>query len=74
MNVNPDVDRMVVDAVRNIRDRFGVAGLRDLVNLATNELRKAEQAAVDMAADQRESADMGDTQAWMAFTTEDPAH
>lgn len=69
MNANPDVDRMVSDAVRNIRDRFGVAGLRDLVTLATAELQRAEQLA-DRAAAQ-DTNDMADTQAWMAFTGED---
>ncbi|HSI94251.1 MAG TPA: hypothetical protein VK925_12180 [Jiangellaceae bacterium] len=71
MNVNPDVDRMVADAVRNVRDRFGTDGLRDLVNLATSELRRAEQAAEQLRAGQQDHADMGDTQAWMAFTGED---
>lgn len=69
MDANHDVDRMVADAVRNIRDRFGAAGLRDLVALATTELRRAEQ-AVDGAAAQ-DTADVADTQAWMAFTGED---
>ncbi|HEX6335414.1 MAG TPA: hypothetical protein VFZ85_00525 [Jiangellaceae bacterium] len=69
MDANHDVDRMVADAVRNIRDRFGAAGLRDLVAVATTELRRAEQ-AVDGAAAQ-DTADVADTQAWMAFTGED---
>ncbi len=69
MDSNPDVDRMVADAVRNIRDRFGAAGLRDLVALATTELQRAELAA-DRAAVQ-DTADVADTQAWMAFTGED---
>lgn len=69
MDANHDVDRMVADAVRNIRDRFGAAGLRDLIALATTELRRAEQ-AVDGAAAQ-DTADVADTQAWMAFTGED---
>jgi hypothetical protein len=69
MNANPDVDRMVSDAVRSIRDRFGVAGLRDLVTLATAELQRAEQLA-DRAAAQ-DTNDMADTQAWMAFTGDD---
>lgn len=68
MDANHDVDRMVADAVRSIRDRFGTAGLRDLVALATTELRRAEQ-AVDGAA--QDATDMADTQAWMAFTGED---
>ena len=68
MDANPDVDRMVADAVRNIRDRFGIAGLRDLVALAATELQRAEQAA-DRAA--QDTGDMADTQAWMAFTGED---
>lgn len=68
MNANPDVDRMVADAVRNVRDRFGTDGLRDLANLATSELQRAERAAEQLGAGQQESTDMGDTQAWMAFT------
>jgi hypothetical protein len=69
MDANPDIDRMVVDAVRNIRDRFGAAGLRDLVALATTELHRAEQAADGAVA--QDAADMADTQAWVAFTGED---
>lgn len=68
MTSTPDVDRMVSEAVRNIRDRFGVAGLRDLVTVATAELQKAEVAADELAASASDQADMGDTQAWMAFT------
>lgn len=71
MNATPDVDRMVSDAVRNIRDRFGVPGLRDLVNLASSELQKAERAADQLAASTGEQTDMADTQAWMAFTGDD---
>ncbi len=68
MHANPDVDRMVADAVRTIRDRFGPPGLRDLISVATTELHRAEQVA-DRAA--QDTADLADTQAWMAFTGED---
>lgn len=71
MNPNSDIDRMVADAVRNVRDRFGADGLRDLVTLATSELQRTEQAADQLASGQYEQADLGDTQAWMAFTGED---
>lgn len=72
MNATPDMDRMVIDAVTNIRDRFGADGLRDLVTLANNELRRTEQAAERLtAANQADHPDIGDTQAWMAFTGDD---
>ncbi|MFW6204169.1 MAG: hypothetical protein ACOC96_04310 [Actinomycetota bacterium] len=72
MSATPDMDRMVVDAVRNVRDRFGAEGLRDLVRLANNELRRTEEAAEQLAAPTAsEHPDIGDTQAWMAFTGED---
>ncbi len=71
MNTSPDVDRMVADAVRSIRDRFGVQGLQDLVTLATAELHKVERANAELAASTSDQNDMGDTQAWMAFTGED---
>ena len=35
MEPSADVDAMVADAVRTVRDRFGADGLRDLVALAT---------------------------------------
>jgi hypothetical protein len=71
MNATPDVDRLVAEAVRNIRDRFGVPGLRDLVNLASSELQRTERAANELAAATGDQTDMGDTQAWMAFTGDD---
>lgn len=72
MSATPEMDRMVIDAVRNVRDRFGADGLRDLVTLANNELRRTEEAAERLtAATQSEHPDIGDTQAWMAFTGDD---
>lgn len=68
MNATPDMDRMVIDAVRNVRDRFGVDGLRDLVALANKELRQAEQATERLTDTHSEHSDIGDTQAWMAYT------
>ena len=44
MEPTADVDAMVTDAVRNIRDRFGPEGLRDLVHLASREIDRAERA------------------------------
>jgi hypothetical protein len=70
---NSPADTLVIQTVRTIRDRFGVEGLRDLVELATRELREAERAVpADGAAAPRQwedpAGDMADTQAWIAFT------
>lgn len=70
---NSGADTHVIQTVRTIRDRFGVEGLRDLVELATRELREAERAApADVAAAPRQledpAGDVADTQAWIAFT------
>ncbi|MBA9004726.1 MULTISPECIES: hypothetical protein [Thermomonospora] len=37
-------DKAIVDAVLQIRDRFGVYGLRDMIALAERELAAAEAA------------------------------
>jgi hypothetical protein len=37
-------DPAVVDAVLAVRDRFGAAGLRDMIRLAQRELVTAEEA------------------------------
>lgn len=70
---NSGADTLVVQTVRTIRDRFGVEGLRDLVELATRELREAERAAPigGSAAPRQEedpAGDVADTQQWIAFT------
>lgn len=70
---NSGADTLVVQTVRTIRDRFGVAGLRDLVELASRELREAEHAAQGAGAPPpRQMADpagdVADTQQWIAFT------
>ncbi|MGH8824683.1 MAG: hypothetical protein ACRDVN_09425 [Jiangellaceae bacterium] len=79
MEPNADVDAMVADAVRNIRDRFGPEGLRDLVSLARLEIDRSERAAEDLGALVEPSAptsqqafDSADTQAWIAYTDRDP--
>jgi len=68
-------DALVIQTVRTIRDRFGADGLRDLVALATSELRDAERAvqADDPSARawSEPVGDVADTQAWLAFT-DDP--
>lgn len=72
-----EADPMVVTAVRNVRDRFGVEGLRDLMALAQMELRSAEEAERRLSAleeaDVRsaENVDSADTQAWLAYTEAD---
>ena len=48
MEPSADVDAMVADAVRTVRDRFGADGLRDLVALATAEIRSSELAVADL--------------------------
>lgn len=42
--VETHVDPAVADAVHSVRDRFGAAGLRDLMTLARYELDLAEHA------------------------------
>lgn len=37
-------DPAVVDAVEHVRDRFGAAGLRDMIALAQHELVTVEEA------------------------------
>ena len=75
----PEVDPLVVMAVRNVRDRFGAEGLRDLMALAQMELRSVEEAErrlaalQDTAARPAEPVDSADTQAWLAYTEVDPA-
>jgi hypothetical protein len=73
-----DVDAMVADAVRTVRDRFGADGLKDLVALATAEIQSSERAAADLAevAEPVSRADpalgAADTQAWIAYTESAP--
>ena len=79
MEPTDDVDAMVADAVRNIRDRFGPEGLRDLVQLASLEIDRTER-AVESLGEQAEPSgatseralDAADTQAWIAYTDRDP--
>ena len=44
MSTEPQVDPVIVDAVRDISNRFGVQGLADLISFAHEELAKAEEA------------------------------
>lgn len=78
MEPNADVDAMVAEAVRNVRDRFGSEGLRDLVALANVEIHRAESAAAELGAMVSPSAetstpvyDSADTQAWIAYRGQD---
>jgi hypothetical protein len=77
----PEVDPMVLDVVKTVRDRFGAVGLRHLVTLAKDELARVEQAEVHLASiDQGDPVarpassglDVADTQAWLAYTEQDP--
>ncbi|HSK57015.1 MAG TPA: hypothetical protein VK908_17340 [Jiangellales bacterium] len=68
-------DRLVVETVAHVRDRFGIDGLRDLVELATRELRRTEQALQGLAEPaERVLSDAGagepDTQTWQAYVEE----
>jgi hypothetical protein len=78
MERDAEVDAMVADAVRSVRDRFGADGLRDLVALATAEIRSSEQAVADLgeletAASERDSSlGAADTQAWIAYSEQEP--
>ena len=77
MELDTDVDAMVADAVRAVRDRFGADGLRDLVALAQSELESSERAVADLAPTaepepQQDSAlGAADTQAWIAYTVQE---
>lgn len=69
----PEVDPMVTAAVRNVRDRFGAEGLRDLMALAQRELHTVEEAERRLAAysepsNDAEPPDSADTQMWLAYT------
>lgn len=46
--VEEHVDPAVAEAVHSVRDRFGAAGLRDLITLAGYELEVAEQAMTQL--------------------------
>jgi hypothetical protein len=73
-----DVDAMVADAVKTVRDRFGADGLRDLVALATAEIKSSERAVADLAAIEEpasrpdQALGAADTQAWIAYTVQEP--
>lgn len=73
-----DVDAMVAEAVRSVRDRFGADGLRDLVALAREEINRSERAAgplgelAEPSAAPVETLDAADTQAWIAYTESNP--
>jgi hypothetical protein len=78
MERDTEVDAMVADAVKSVRDRFGADGLRDLVALATAEIRSSEQAVADLsdldtaAAEQDSGLGAADTQAWIAYSEQEP--
>jgi len=76
MEPSADVDAMIVDAVRNVRDRFGSDGLREMIALANREINGAERAVAALGADTPAAGsatvyDSADTQAWIAYTGQD---
>jgi hypothetical protein len=56
-------DPAVVEAVEAVRDRFGAAGLRDMIGLAQQELVAAQEALVRLreAVDAEDGGTDGDT-------------
>jgi hypothetical protein len=78
MEPSADVDAMVADIVKTVRDRFGADGLRDLVALASEEIRSSERAVADLGevGEPTSQPDQGlgtaDTQAWIAYTVREP--
>ena len=48
-----DYEPEIVDAVQHVANRYGVAGLEDLIALAQEELPIARQALEELAADER---------------------
>jgi hypothetical protein len=77
MEPDADVDAMVADAVRSVRDRFGADGLRDLVVLASAEIQSSERAVADLGemdapvSQAGSGPDAADTQAWLAYTAQE---
>jgi hypothetical protein len=77
MEPDADVDAMVADAVRSVRDRFGADGLRDLVALASAEIASSGRAVADLGEIDRpvlqagSGPDAADTQAWLAYTAQE---
>ena len=79
MEPSADVDAMIVDAVRNVRDRFGSDGLREMIALANREINGAERAVAGLGTDTPVAGsaagyDSADTQAWIAYTGQDSDH
>lgn len=54
MTTTHDPDPAVVDAVEHVRDRFGAAGLRDMIKLAQHELVTVEEALEKLRRDVEE--------------------
>jgi hypothetical protein len=46
---NNGVDHLIVDAVDQVRNRFGAAGLRQLIAVAETELAETERALAELA-------------------------
>ena len=47
----PSIDPAIVEAVRTVANRFGIAGLEDLIAEAQRELREAQAAYAELAPD-----------------------
>jgi hypothetical protein len=43
------VDHLIVDAVDQVRNRFGASGLRQLIGVAEAELKETERALAELA-------------------------
>ena len=46
---NNGIDHLIVDAVDSVRNRFGAAGLRQLIEIARVELADTEKALAELA-------------------------
>lgn len=70
---NGEPDPQVVAAVAQVRDSFGLDGLRDLVRLGEQELVRAERAVAELAELNEPQVvpdpggDEPDTRAWQAY-------
>jgi hypothetical protein len=47
--VSAEPDIIIVSAVQEVLNRFGPAGLRELIDLASEQLRAAESAMAELA-------------------------
>jgi hypothetical protein len=49
--MDQQVDKLIIDVVEQVRDRFGLYGLRDLVAVAQEELARVEATMRELTPD-----------------------